>query len=113
MHSSRFNAHRGRVAMLVLMVISALVFGGIPAEAAWPRLLMVYGKPLEKPIVVDDALGIVEVFDRSVEFEESKLKDRPYLSLALFWGMDWNRYVVEGTLDRLWPEDWKTLIHTI
>src|SRR6185295_18299053 len=71
--------------------------------------LMIYGETAARPIVVDDALGIVKIFDAGADFEKSSLKDRPYLNLALFWGQDWNKYIDTGKLDQLRPEDVKHL----
>src|SRR5262249_44423506 len=79
------------------------------ADAAWPRLLMVYGKPLEKAVVVSDALGVVKIFGQDAVVNQADFKDRPYFNLALFWGQDWNGYIEKGTLGQLRPEDVKPL----
>src|SRR5262249_44835633 len=99
----------GRRRILASILLVGCLMWADSAEAAWPRLLMAYGSPLTKPIVIDDALGIVQIFEGSHDIN-APLSDRPYLNLALLWGLDWNRYVDEGkALDQLRPEDAKNL----
>lgn len=95
---------------LSLLMGALLIFTFInPVYAAAPRLLMLYGKPLPKPIILDDwqenlklMLAVTEASPISAE----ELKDRPYLKMAFFWGLEWDRYVKEGKpLDKLCPED--------
>ena len=78
-----------------------------PAEGAYPRLLMVYGAPLTRPLVVEDPRDIVKVFAQTGEsVDRSDLNGRPYFQLALFWGDVWNRYMNEGkSASALKPED--------
>jgi hypothetical protein len=84
-----------------------LVLFGTTADAAYPRLLMVYGKSLAKPIVVENALDVVKVIEHTSDGTSvNGLEDRPYLELALFWGNEWNRYMDEGKpSNQLRPED--------
>jgi len=84
-----------------------LVLFATTADAAYPRLLMVYGKSLAKPIVVENALDVVKVIDHTSDGASvNGLEDRPYLELALFWGNEWNRYMDEGKpANQLRPED--------
>jgi len=78
-----------------------------PAEAVWPRLLMVYGAPLTRPLVVEDTQDIVKVFVLTGEtVDRNDLDRRPSFALVLFWGNAWNRYIDEGRLvSALRPED--------
>jgi hypothetical protein len=79
----------------------------LPAEGAWPRLLMVYGAALTRPLVVEEPKDIVKVFDGKGEaVDRNDLDRRLYFELALFWGDTWNRYMNEGRpAGALKPED--------
>jgi len=107
--------------LITLSLLLAAVLTG-SAEAAVPRLIMVYGAPLTRPVVLDgwyDEAGQFvsafyarngEVADLGVQptwDEESlNLSPRLYLKLAIFWGPLWDNYVREGQpLDALRPED--------
>ena len=111
-----------RKAILLSLCLLAVLAAHTTTEAAAPRLVMVYGTLLPKPIVIDDWQGIGDklywgqglvskdgkIVDlrHTNDFEPSDLKDRPYLDLALFWGSEWVRYVEDGKpLDRLKPDD--------
>ena len=103
MRSGAPSRYFGVSAFLVVF----LVLFGTTADAAYPRLLMVYGKSLAKPIVVENALDVVKVIEHATDDASvSGLEDRPYLELALFWGNEWNRYMDEGKpVNQLRPED--------
>ena len=78
------------------------------ADAAAPRLIMVYGSPLTKPVILSNWRENLE-FMSSITQESSvtpeELRRRPYVKLALFWGPEWAQYVEEGKpIDRLRPE---------
>ena len=92
-----------RVSLVVLLVTLWTVL----ADAASPRLLMVYGKPLTKPVVVEDPFEVVKIFQGSSDgTDEQTLARRPYLELALFWGEEWNRYMDQGKpTNVLGPDD--------
>jgi hypothetical protein len=93
------------VGFLLLFPVAAVC----PVEAAAPRLLIVHGKPLKKPVLLSDGREIFKLITMSTEsagITSKELKDRSYMELALFWGPDWVRYVDEGKpLDKLTPED--------
>ena len=90
-----------------IRLIADPVCHGGSADAAYPRLLMVYGKSLAKPIVVENAPDVVKVIDHKRDGAGvNGPEDRPYLELALFWGNEWNRYMYEGKpASQLRPED--------
>jgi hypothetical protein len=78
----------------------------VPATAAAPRLIMVYGGPLARPVVLADWWGNLAVITgEAVDVRPEGLSARPYLNLALFWGPRWDTYVRDGgSLDALHPE---------
>jgi hypothetical protein len=88
-------------------VLLLLLVWTTSADAAFPRLLMVYGKPLPKPVVVENPFDVVKIFEGSRDgTTEQSLSGRPYFEIALFWGEEWNRYMNEGKpASALKPED--------
>lgn len=108
-----------RRGILFSIALLALLVSMTRTEAVAPRLVMVYGNPLPKPIVIDanteklfERQGLVSIDGKIVDlshtndFAPDDMKNRPYLTLALFWGSEWVRYVQEGKpLDQLRPED--------
>jgi hypothetical protein len=91
----------------VSIVVLLLTLWTMSVDAAYPRLLMVYGQPLTKPVVVEDPLEVVKIFQGSSDgTDQESLARRPYLDLALFWGEEWNRYMDQGKpTNVLRPED--------
>src|SRR5713226_4809934 len=91
------HATRGNF-ILGVALFTGIVFAKY-ADAAAPRLIMVYGSPLTKPVVLSDWRENLE-FMASITQQSSvtpeELRRRPYLKLALFWGPEWARYVEEG-----------------
>jgi hypothetical protein len=79
-----------------IVLLVTVVFVG-SARAAAPRLIMVYGLCLSKPVILDDwaengqILGVEESNIRPTD-----LSNRPYFHLALFWGPEWDQYMREG-----------------
>jgi hypothetical protein len=89
--TSSFNATVAGLTFVLLITFA------VPAEAAWPRLLMVYNASLTRPPVGEEPKDIVQVFDQTGEaVDQDDLDRRPYFELALFWGDTWNRYMNEG-----------------
>jgi len=87
------------VSLVALLCVTRL-------EAAAPRLLMVYGASLQKPVLLSDWGEIFKMFTSTPAETDVNLNDRPFFELALFWGPDWNAYVNDGKpLDMLLPED--------
>lgn len=78
-------------AAVLLWILSAL-----PAEAAWPRLLLVYGPPLTRPVVLADSQEnetLMLAATDTATISGDQLKGRPYVRLAFFWGPEWAQYV--------------------
>jgi hypothetical protein len=92
-----------KIAVTVLFVVLLCV---VSLEAAAPRFLMIYGRPLQKPVLLSDWGEIFKVFTSTPAETKVNLNDRPFFELALFWGPAWNAYVRDGKpLDKLRPED--------
>ena len=91
----------GRLATLMLLLVGLAV----PLHAAFPTIIMIYGEPLSEPVFVT---GNGLRFQRfSFLFDNyhasptllGELDERPYVSVAMFWGGRWVRYL--GDQDRL------------
>jgi hypothetical protein len=99
-----------RVRLVAACALAALCLAPT-AVAASPRIIMVTGPSLEKPIFLADQLENLDLmlaFQEGREIEEGRvvdpmeLRDRPYLGLWLYWGnTQWEPYVSEGRLDEL------------
>jgi hypothetical protein len=87
--------------------VALLTSFALPAEAVFPRLLMVYGGPLARPLIVENPRDVQDIFEGISEgVNRNGLDRRPYFEFALFWGNDkWDRYVDEERLSQLKPED--------
>jgi hypothetical protein len=59
------------------------------------------------PLIVENPKDVQKIFEGISEgVNRNGLDRRPYFALALFWGNDkWDRYVDEGRLSHLKPED--------
>ncbi len=96
----------------VKTLLGATLFTGIVfakhADAAAPRLIMVYGSPLRKPVILGnwrENLEFMSSITQQSSVTPEELRRRPYLRLALFWGPEWAQYVEEGKpIDKLRPE---------
>ncbi len=96
----------------VKTVLGVALFTGIVfakyANAAAPRLIMVYGSPLTKPVILRnwrENLEFMSSITQQSSVTSEELRRRPYLKLALFWGPEWVQYVEEGKpIDKLRPE---------
>ena len=92
-------------------VLALLVW--IPAQAAFPSIIMLYGEPLERPLFITQYIEGIEFLFAGYDKGQSPivtvadLKDRPFLKVAIFWGGGWyKKYVVDGEpLSTLRPED--------
>jgi hypothetical protein len=86
----------------------AVLFAAMPAHAAYPRIILISGADLEKPIVlasVDDIVNLTTAIAKAPSVPPNEVEGRAYLRLSLFWGDDlWEPYVREGRLDELRPE---------
>ena len=90
--------HHRTKSFLMLFVLAGILFA-TPAEAAAPRLLMVYGKQLPKSIVLSnwqENQRLMSAITEEAKVTPEELKGRPYFELAFFWGLEWVRYVDQG-----------------
>ncbi len=71
-------------AACVLAMLLGLV-SVISLQAAWPRLVMVHGGPLENRVIIDDLEGIQEIMKWDVPYDAGDLDSRSFLDLSLFW----------------------------
>ena len=98
--------HQRTRLFLVILVLAGIVLA-TPAEAAAPRLVMIYGKQLPKPIILADwqeNMRLMAAITEQARVTPEELKRRPYLKLAFFWGLEWVRYVDQGKpIDKLRP----------
>jgi hypothetical protein len=83
--------------------IALVLAGAVPA--ATPRLVMISGEPLPKPVLIADAdivFELYQAFFNTQPVDRSALVARPSLRLALFWNnLLWELYVREQRLDKL------------
>jgi len=96
-----------RVLLIVGLVLLVTALVASPAVAAAPRLIMVYGPPLSKPIILRDWQENLTVMlkMKRTNIDPGELEGRSYLKMALFWGPRWVEYVEEGKpLGALRPE---------
>jgi hypothetical protein len=85
-----------RPLFLSVVLLLTLTTGTIPALAKGPTIMMVYGRPLAKTIIVsnmrDTGEFMVAANDaRSVP--HANLKGRPYFRVAMFWDIRWAHYM--------------------
>ena len=57
----------------------------ISLQAAWPRLVMVHGGPLENRVIIDDLEGIQEIMTWDIPYDAGDLDSRSFLDLSFFW----------------------------
>jgi hypothetical protein len=97
-----------RLAAIVAVALLAVVWGAAPARAAAPRLFMVSGAPLAKPVMLsdwDEIATLTGLLSSSPAAPSDPLGGRPSLQLAMFWDAGiWEPYVREGRLGSLRPE---------
>ena len=88
-----YGIHRLIVAALALLVVATSTTAAI---AAGPRVILVYGPPLAKPIVLYNWAENEQLMGAAADaatIKPAELKGRPYLNMALFWGSGWGQYV--------------------
>jgi hypothetical protein len=94
----RARSRRTRGARAVGVVALALVQAST-LNAAAPRLALVSGALLERPVLIqdwDDTMRIMAGINNRASAPSDALTGRPYYELALFWGMEWVQYVNDG-----------------
>jgi hypothetical protein len=85
-----------RILLLIVVLLLALTTGAIPALAKGPRIMMVYGTPLVRPIVISnwrDTAELMIATNDSMSTSHARLQGRPSLHVAMFWGMQWVHYM--------------------
>jgi hypothetical protein len=97
-----------RLLVVTFLGLPAALLGALQAQAAYPRLILISGAELEKPIVldkVDDIVSLTTAIAKALSVPPEQVEGRPSFRLSLFWGDDlWEPYVREGRLDELRPE---------
>lgn len=71
----------------------------IPVLAAGPRIILVTGGQITKPVVLEDwleNLEIMEAASKPVDANAEALPSRPAYRIAMFWGTEWEQYVDAG-----------------
>ncbi len=79
-----------------------------PAEAAAPRIMLLYGGLLSHRIILSNwtEYGYFAVTGEESTATPEELEKRPYIQLALFWGPEWSQFIDAGKpLSALRPED--------
>lgn len=79
-----------------LVGLALLANPAASALAKGPAIMMVYGPPLLKSVAIsngnDNAVFAFATAD-STSVMHAKLKGRPYMKVAMFWGSQWNSYL--------------------
>jgi|SRR4030095_4256942 hypothetical protein len=96
---------------VMTLVLALLLL--VPTHAAAPSIIMIYGDPLERPLVITrniDGVGFLfGGYDRgqSATVAVADLKDRRFVKVAIYWGGGWwKKYVEDGEpLSTLRPEE--------
>jgi hypothetical protein len=103
-----FRSQLARLLVVASLGLLAALLAALPAQAAFPRLILVSGPKLEKAIIFDDLHDIANLtlpVGQAASVPREQVRGRPYFRLSLFWGDDlWEPYVREGRLDELRPE---------
>lgn len=93
--------------VVLLAVLTVALVATAPALAAAPRLIMVSGGALERPVLLSDAGEVVELYSsffRGTAVDRASLGERPSLRLGLLWDNRlWEPYVRAGRLGELRP----------
>lgn len=85
-----------RLILLTVLLVAVLVSSINPAFAKGPRIMMIYGPPLAKPVLVSnwsDNATIMVAAHESASLANTRLTGRPSLRVAMFWGLHWMRYM--------------------
>jgi hypothetical protein len=94
--------------VILLAGLTAALVAATLALAAAPRLIMVSGATIERPVLLSDADEVVDFYSsffRGTAVDRASLEKRPSLRLGLFWDNGlWEPYVRDGRLGELRPE---------
>lgn len=92
MNSARRTILALGVTLLALTLITTSVM------AAGPRIMIVYGQPLAKPVVFSnwgENEGLMIATNDEMSVQHARLIGRPFLRVAMFWGSGWVQYMKE------------------
>ena len=71
-----------------------------PVFAMAPRIIMIYGGSLERPVFLteslEDNMSLFENPDGATPFDWEELPNRPFFHVAMFWGSEWDRSIAAG-----------------
>ncbi|MGI8825250.1 MAG: hypothetical protein ACR2JC_06365 [Chloroflexota bacterium] len=85
-----------RMILTIGMTLVALTIISTPVMAAGPRIMIVYGQPLQKPVIFSnwgENQTLMVAANDGMSVEHARLKGRPSLRVAMFWGMGWVQYM--------------------
>jgi hypothetical protein len=91
--------HGLRVAIGILAGLAFVLAETSSAFAAAPRIIIVAGGGLAKPVVLDDwheNLAIMLAATDGVDARIESLSARPWYRIAMFWGQRWEQYMQAG-----------------
>ena len=98
LHAALMGVH-----ILLLLILVAAV---IPrkASASWPWFIVVHDQKLAAPILIRDAEDLKQLMFGttrsasvdSVDATGERLKSRPSIEVALFWGPEWRDFLAQG-----------------
>ena len=80
-------------------VIAIVLASVVSLSAAAPRLILVRGALLERPVLIEDwedNARIIAAINSPVVAEVEALASRPFYEFALFWGSEWVQHMNEG-----------------
>jgi hypothetical protein len=88
-----------RTAVGSLGAVAIVLASVVNLSAAAPRIILVSGPLLERPILIqdwNDNMRIMGGVNNRAGAASEAPADRPYYEFALFWGMEWVQYINEG-----------------
>jgi len=86
-----------RLTVGAALTLATVLLSAAPAYAAVPRIVLVYGPPLGRPVIMADWADNGWVVGGSeLDPLAEDLDGRPYLEVAFFWGGQWDDYVRSG-----------------
>jgi len=94
-----------RRSAVIGLVAGFLLLFGLPLHALGPTVVMFYGGPLAKPVVVTGAdINALGSFTDRASMTAESLGTRPRVNVALFWGPIGNPAMNGTPIDKLTPQ---------
>lgn len=91
------------ISVTIVLCVAGSVFG------AAPHVIIIQGKGLSQPVILDDWNENVELLGSFADNEivkSEELVGRPYLEISMFWGPKWLEFVRSGqSLNNLRTQD--------